>query len=89
MVVASPELLLRYTGKRWENFHRGSALHHDGVSDDGVRLTLTFPAGLFDELLLRGYGEAFAAALEAACARDPLVEIEARGPRFARYLARW
>ena len=89
MAVASPEGLLRHAGKRWGNFHRGSGLDHDGVSDDGVRLTLTFPAGLFDELLLRGYGESFAAALEASRAGDPLVEIEARGPGFACYRARW
>lgn len=89
MAVASPETLLRHAGKRWENFHRGSDLAHDGVADDGVRLTLTFPAGVFDDFVLRGYGEAFAAALEAARAKDPLVEIEARGPGFARYVARW
>ncbi len=89
MVVASPESLLRHAGTRWGNFHRGSTLLVDGFSDDGVRLSLTFPPRVFDELLLRGFGEAIAAALEAARARDPLVDIEVQEPGFARYLARW
>jgi hypothetical protein len=89
MAVVSPEALLRHAGKRWGNFHRGSTLELDGFADDGARLTLRFPAGLFDELILRGFGEALAAALEAAHARGPVVEIEARGAGFARYLARW
>jgi hypothetical protein len=89
MSVVTPGALLRHTGKRWGNFHRGSTLALDGFADEGARLTLTFPAGVFDGLLLRGYGEALAAALEAAHAKDPIVEIESSGPGFARYLARW
>jgi hypothetical protein len=89
MTVVSPEAMLRHAGKRWSNFHRGSTLDLDGFADDGARVTLRFPAGLFDLLVLRGFAEAFAAALEAAHARDPIVEIEARGAGFARYLARW
>lgn len=89
MTVVSPEALLRHAGKRWSNFHRGSTLELDGFADDGVRLTLTFPAGVFDPLILGGFAEAFAAALEAARAKDPVVAIDASGPGFARYLARW
>lgn len=89
MTVVSPEAMLRHAGKRWGNFHRGSTLDLDGFADDGARVTLRFPEGLFDPLVLRGFAEAFAAALEAAHARDPVVLIEARGPGFARYLARW
>jgi hypothetical protein len=89
MTVVSPEALLRHAGRRWGNFHRGSTLELEGVADDGVRLGLRFPAGVFDTVLLLGYAEALAAALEAAHAREPVVEIDAREAGFARYVARW
>ncbi len=89
MEVMAPGALVRFAGKRWENWHRGTRLDVEGVSDDGVRLTLTFPARLYDDLLLRVFGEAFAAALELSNAASPSVVIEARGPEAARYLARW
>jgi hypothetical protein len=89
MAVVSPGALLRHAGKRWGNFHRGSTLVLDGFADDGARLTLMFPSGVYDALLLRGFGEAFAAALEAARAKDPVVEVDASGAGFARFLARW
>lgn len=88
-VVVSPEALLRQPGKRWGAFHRGTTLELEGVADDGVRLALRFPAGLFDEIVLDAFAEAFAAALEAAHAKDPVVEVEARAAGFARFLARW
>ena len=89
MTVASPEAMLRHAGRRWGNFHRGSTLELDGFSDEGARATLRFPPGVFDALLLRGFAEAFAAALEAAHAKEPVVAIEASRAGFARYLARW
>ena len=89
MSVVSPEAMLRHAGKRWGNFHRGSSLEFEGFSDDGARVTLTHPAGLYDELVLGAYGAAFAAALEVARAKAPQVSIEISGPGFARYLARW
>jgi hypothetical protein len=89
MEVATPEAMLRHAGKRWGIFHRGSTLELDGYADDGVRVTLKFPPGLFDATMLGVFGEAFAAALEAARAKGPVVKVEASGPSFARYLARW
>jgi hypothetical protein len=89
MTVVSPEAMLRHAGKRWGNFHRGSTLVLEGIADDGARLVLRFPPGVFDGLILAGFAEAFGAALEAAHARDPAVTIETSGPGFARYLARW
>jgi hypothetical protein len=89
MAVVSPEALLRHAGRRWSNFHRGSTLELDGFADDGARLTLRFPAGVFDALILRGFAEALAAALEAAHAKGPVVDVEASGAGFARYVARW
>jgi hypothetical protein len=89
MAAAAPEALLRHAGKRWGNFHRGSSLDFVGFSDDGVRLTLTHPPGLFDGPILQVFGQAFAAALEVAQAKDPVVEVEVERPGFARYVARW
>ena len=89
MAVASPEVALRAVGKRWGNFHRGTTLALEGYADDGVRVGLTFPVGLFDPLMLHTFAEAFAAALEAAHAKDPVVGLQVSRPGFARYLARW
>lgn len=89
MAVVSPEALLRHVDRRWNNFHRGSTAALDGFADDGARVTLRFPAGVFDGLVLEAFAEAFAAALEAAQAKAPVVVVEAAGPGFARYLARW
>ena len=89
MAVATPEIALRAVAMRWGNFHRGTTLALEGYSDDGVRVALSFPVGVFDPLMLAAFAEAFAAALEAAHARDPLVEIETAGAGFARYRARW
>jgi hypothetical protein len=89
MSVGSPEAMLRHAGRRWSNFHRGSTLELDGYADDGVRVTLAFPPGLFDAVMLRATAETFAAALQAARAPRPVVVVEAAGPGFARYLGRW
>jgi hypothetical protein len=89
MTVASPERVLREAARRWGVFHRGSALDFEGFSDDGARVRLAFPPGLFDAFMLDAFSEAFAAALESARAKDPLVQVEASGPGFARFVARW
>jgi hypothetical protein len=89
MHVMSPGAMVRFAGRRWENWHRGTRLDVEGVTDEGVRLELVFPPGLYDALLLRTYGEAFAAALELANAAFPLVTLVESGPESARYLARW
>jgi hypothetical protein len=89
MTVASPERILRESARRWGVFHRSSTLDFEGFSDDGARVGLAFPPGLFDPFLLDAFAEAFAAALELARAKDPIVQVEASGPGFARYLARW
>lgn len=89
MAVASPAVLLRLAGGRWGNWHRGTTLEVLGISDDGVRVALGFPEGLFDTTLARVYAEAFTAALELANARRPRVELVEEGPGFARYHASW
>jgi hypothetical protein len=89
MTVMSPAALVRFAGRRWENWHRGTRLDVEGAADEGVRLELVYPAGLFDALLLRVYGEAFAAALELSNAAFPDVAVEVIAPGSARYLVRW
>lgn len=89
MAVASPAMLLRFAPARWANWHRGTSLEVIGVADDGVRVTLGFPRGLFDATLVRVYAEAFTAALELANARKPRVDLLAEEPGVARYRASW
>jgi hypothetical protein len=89
MTVMSPAALVRFAGGRWENWHRGTRLEVEGVSDDGVRATLTFPPHLFDPLMLVVFGQAFVAALELSNAAVPTVTVEESGPESARYVARW
>lgn len=89
MAVMSPGALVRFAGGRWANWHRGTTLEIEGVADDGVRGTLTFPRGLFDARLLRIFGEAFVAALQLASAVSPVVKVVEAGPESARYLVRW
>jgi hypothetical protein len=89
MAVMSPGALVRFAGGRWANWHRGTTLEIEGVADDGVRGTLTFPRGLFDARLLRIFGEAFIAALQLASAVSPVVTVVEAGPESARYLVRW
>jgi hypothetical protein len=89
MAVGSPAAMLRHAGLRWSQWHRGSALAFEGFSDAGAWLSLTFPAGLYDRLLLSAFGEALAAALEMGGATDPVVRVESEAAGVARYLARW
>jgi hypothetical protein len=89
MAVVSPAQLLRFAGGRWANWHRGSTLEIDGISDDGVRFSIRYPRGLFDRQLLAVYGEAITAALELANARTPVVELVADEPGRARFHASW
>jgi hypothetical protein len=85
----TPEAMFRHAGLRWANFHRGSTLNFLGFSDDGARVGLAFPKGLFDALLLRAYGAVFCAALQLAHAKTPVAVLEEEVDGFARYCTRW
>jgi hypothetical protein len=89
IAVASPASLLRIGAGRWANFHRGSTLEVEGIADDGVRVVLRYPPGLFDRLLLRIFAESFGVALELSRGRDPRVRLEEERPGFARYRGTW
>jgi hypothetical protein len=89
MSVSSPATLMRGASMRWSNWHRGSTLEVEGILDTGVRVVLRYPAGLFDELMLRVFGEAFAAGLELAHADSPTINVEPTSPGVATYMANW
>jgi hypothetical protein len=89
MAVVSPGSMIRFAARRWENWHRGTSLDPGEISDDGVRLTLRFPPGLYDGLVLRAYAQAFEVALEMSRAEAPRVSLVSEGPGRADYLARW
>lgn len=89
MAVSSPATLLRGATMRWSNWHRGSTLEIEGIADAGVRALLRFPPGLFDDLMLKVFGEAFSAGLELARAPTPAASVELVAPGVARYLVTW
>jgi len=89
MALVPPASLVRFSTMRWAAFHRGSTLTPGAVADDGVRVHLTFPPGLFDGTMLRVFGAAFQAALELTRAPHPEVELEEMAPGAARFRARW
>lgn len=89
MAAPSPASQLRSAGIRWGAFHRGSVLEVEGISDDGVRLSLRFPPGLFDAPYLTILTQYFAAALEMSRAPGAEVALEDSREGFARFVARW
>jgi hypothetical protein len=89
MMASSPGALLRGIELRWGNWHRGSTLELEGIADDGVRLALHFPRGLFDGIHLRVYAESFLAALDVSQAKSPRVEIFDAGTGLARFRVAW
>jgi hypothetical protein len=89
MAVLSPMSLMRFAGKRWDTFHRGSQLEMSGAADDGVRVVVRFPPGLFDPLVLAAFGTAFAAALELSGGRSPEVKLERVEAGAGHFRAVW
>jgi hypothetical protein len=87
--VAGPRSILRGTGLRWRSLHRGSALEVRVARDNSADVVLSFPRGLFPELVLRGVATAFAAALENAGAHDVEVQLRAAEPTRAFFTGRW
>ncbi len=93
MMVVSPTLVSMNAPKRWANFHQGSELTSDGVNKDGdlhvVHGRLTYPAGVFPELIVQRWGRSILAALEQTRARAPKLEFTAYEPTMARFRASW
>ncbi len=89
MALVPPATLVRTCGVRWGAFHRGSLMEPGGVADDGARLRLAFPHGLYDAQALEAVAAVLRAALDASGAREAEVEVEASTPTTARFRARW
>jgi hypothetical protein len=93
MVLLSPALVVIGAGKRWTSFHQGTAMKTEPVGQAGGRLQvrgiLTFPAGIYDPLLLRLHTSTFLAALVAAKADHPEVRLGQVTATSAEYLASW
>jgi hypothetical protein len=89
MAIFSPAMLLERAPARWESFHQGTKLRAIGAGAGQAFIELSFPERLYTPLLLRVYGEAFAAAVEHARGRGVTVELAAWDDVSARYQARW
>ncbi len=93
MVLLSPALVVIGAGKRWTSFHQGTQMKTEAVGQSGGRLQvrglLTFPAGIYDPLLLRLHTSTFLAALIAAKADKPEVRLGEVTATSAEYLASW
>jgi hypothetical protein len=91
MRVLSPGLVVLGAAKRWSTFHRGTTLEYRAVTaTPGGRteceLDLSHPPGLFPPLFLVGIQQAFLAALIAARAREPRIELSAATPEKTTYV---
>ncbi len=93
MVLLSPALVVIGAGKRWNSFHLGTTMKTEPVGQTAdrlhVRAVLSFPAGLYDSLILRLHCSTFLAALVAAKAREPDVRLGDVKAASAEYLASW
>jgi hypothetical protein len=87
--VAAPRAILRGTGLRWGSLHRGSSLEVRVARDSSGEVVLSYPRGLFPELVLRGNAMAFAVALEYAGGKDVDVQLRSVEPTRAVFTGRW
>ena len=87
--ATSPRAILRSAGLRWGTLHRGTAIQVRAARDSSVEIGLSFPRGLFPELVLRANGSGIAVALENTGARDVEVHLREVEPTRALFAARW
>lgn len=87
--AAAPRAILRAAGLRWGSLHRGSTIDVRVGQDSSATVVLSFPRGLFPELVLRGNATGFAVALENAGARDVEILLRAIEPTRAVFTGRW
>lgn len=87
--AATPRAILRAAGLRWGSLHRGSAMEVRVARDNSAEVVLSFPRGLYPELVLRGNATGFALALENAGARDAEVQLRAVEGSRAIFTGRW
>jgi hypothetical protein len=86
--LASPALLLAGTQRRWAAFHRGTELT---VTRDGqeAEVVIRHPPFLFEELMVRAFGEAIHVVMELSRARAVSVELSQCYVHAARFRLRW
>jgi hypothetical protein len=89
MRLMSPTLVIMGATKRWAAFHRGSTLTAGPVTETNGRLfskvVLSYPAGLFPDLYLRGLSRSFLAALDGSRGKNARVELKAVHATSAEY----
>ena len=86
--LVSPSLLVKSAGHRWKSVQRGTQLRVTG-SKGQVEIRFEFPSRLCSRPFLVALVASFSAALSAARARDPQVELVEIGEDLARYRAHW
>jgi hypothetical protein len=88
MYVVSPTLVVLGATKRWAAFREGSLMTANVDRNQG-KVELAFPVGLYPEVALKGFGETILAALTAARARDPKVELVEVTPTRGQWRIGW
>jgi hypothetical protein len=93
MKLVSPSLTVLGATKRWSAFHEGTDAIPgatevvNGRSE--TRVELRYPEGVFSRTFLGGLTQAFLAAIMAARAKEPRVELETVESGRSLYLASW
>jgi hypothetical protein len=88
-LVASPERIFIGAERRWATFHRGSLLRVLDHREGGARVRLTYPAYLFPEHSVVGFGAALLAAVEAAGGKRVRMEWRVESDASTLYTGSW
>jgi hypothetical protein len=93
MHIVSPTLVVMGAAKRWAAFHQGSSLKSSSTKRRDGRASaegrLSYPSGLFPDLVLRGFCRSFEAAIAASHARNPRATVQVPSADEAVYLLSW
>ncbi|HEY3448693.1 MAG TPA: hypothetical protein VGK67_20210 [Myxococcales bacterium] len=81
--------MLKHAHVRWTAMHQGIGLKADEVGEHGCAFQMTFPARLYDELLLKAYAATFRAGLDMTGKAGIEVELTGFGDTSAQFAARW
>lgn len=87
--LVSPERVLRASGARWAQFHRGIELAPIRPGHNEASVDMRCPLALLPGPLARVYATAFRAALEAAGGKQVRVEMVGERPDGYRFHATW
>ncbi len=87
--LVSPERVLRASGARWSQFHRGIELAPIRPGHNEASVDMRCPLALLPAPLARVYATAFRAALEAAGGKEVRVEMVGERPDGYTFHATW